>query len=423
MHYAKLEAMSNSEKIPEENQWRTRLFEIILITVLIAALLSTAVNLILLLSNSGSTSNIVISFLFSLIFIALYFFARKGQIWPRWVFVLSTIPLLMFIEAPQETFIGSNMLAAAVPLIAASYFISSVSVLIITPMLIAMFFAQAYRAGEGYWGQYPSINSIATIISLGIVSWAGSFFTEKAIHRIHALIESKNKFIHIVSHQLRTPLASMRWQFESLLDDQENLNPEQKETIKAGHEADVIVINRLNQLLMALDIQEGKLSLDPKAIELDKILNTILEKWTDLFEAKQILLKVKSSLDLPAINGDEAKLKIVLEQLFNNAYDYSKVKGKVSVRLEKLEAMLRFTITDTGIGIPTKEQKKIFTQFFRASNAEAVVTDRSGVGLYISKYIIEQHQGKIAFKSQEGSGSSFWFELPILRDNKSKDIA
>jgi two-component system sensor histidine kinase VicK len=128
----------------------------------------------------------------------------------------------------------------------------------------------------------------------------------------------------------------------------------------------------------------------------------------------EIELKINNS-QLKNIKSDPEKLKIVVENLLDNAIRYSQKKGKVKILTEKRKENLYFQIDDEGIGIPKEDQKFIFQKFFRAKNATITQAGGTGLGLYISKEIIKKLKGKIGFKSQEQKGSTFWFSIPIKK--------
>ena len=239
---------------------------------------------------------------------------------------------------------------------------------------------------------------------------------QKTVEKIKELNELRNKFIQVVSHQLRTPLTSMRWNLESLLNDSfGKITSEQKDIVRLTLEANTIVINRIRDMLTVLDIEEGRLgTVNKQEASLNSLLDSVLADFKKKIEIKNIDFKYNPPKTLvPAINVDLEKIREVFEKLIENAIDYTKEKGRISIMFDKLDGFIRFEITDTGIGIPTAEQSHMFQRFYRGSNAFAMKQDASGIGLYIAKYFVEQHGGKIGFSSKEGFGSTFWFKLPV----------
>lgn len=240
--------------------------------------------------------------------------------------------------------------------------------------------------------------------------------------RLQNLEQAKSKFVSVTTHQLRTPLSAIKWTFHMLLSGGFGpISDEQKDFLKKGYDSTQRIITIVNDLLNVdyIDAEKEDYSFVP--VKLEELIAGVIFEFANQAESKKLTLKfVKPEISLPEITADPIRLSMVLENLLDNAIKYSLPKGTVSVYLkgDKINSasnQLEVVVADNGIGVPQKDRDKIFHRFFRAPNAIKVQTDGSGLGLFISKDIIDKHGGEIWFESKEGEGTAFHFTLPIHR--------
>lgn len=223
----------------------------------------------------------------------------------------------------------------------------------------------------------------------------------------------KSEFVSVVSHQLRSPLSNLRWVIELLTSGRINgVSEKQLEYFKILKENSTRMRELVSDLLIVSRIETAKLSLKKKEISLEVLAREIIEELEAFARASNVKLDLKAPKNLPKVFADPSQIRLVIENLLDNAVRYIKEKGKVEIKLEKIDKYCRFEIKDTGVGIPEEDQKYIFQKFFRSENVMRYQTQGSGLGLYIAKSIVKRSGGKIGFKSQEGIGSTFWFTLP-----------
>lgn len=240
---------------------------------------------------------------------------------------------------------------------------------------------------------------------------------KKAEERIKELSELRSKFLNIMAHQLRTPLSSVNWNLEMLISgDMGKLEDTQKKFLQVTYNESKKITNRIRDLLAAVDIEDRRALVKKEVVAIDGLITSIVGEARERATLKGLRFSYNGpSKELPEIIGDNEKLRIALSQLVENAITYTPDNGEVVVTLTEKKGMIRFEVRDTGVGVPVAEQHRIDERFYRASNASLMHPDGFGLGLYVTKYFIEQHNGLFGFESVEGKGSTFWVELPAKK--------
>jgi len=246
---------------------------------------------------------------------------------------------------------------------------------------------------------------------------------KKAEERVKKVNELRKKFVTVISHQLRTPLASVVWNLEMLMGgDVGKLKEEQTALLRANHGRLNDLIRIIAELMELIDIEENRITLSKEETNIDELCQSVIQDYQQQAKLKQIkLTKITPKRPMPKLNIDFQKIRNAMDHFINNAIIYTPEKGRVTINLQVKKGKVRFETTDTGIGIPKEEQDKIFSKFFRASNAMKTITDLSGVGLAVSKHYIEQHNGTVGFTSKQNKGSTFWFELPVEENEETAE--
>ena len=241
--------------------------------------------------------------------------------------------------------------------------------------------------------------------------------TVRSLHDVTELAkvnQLKSEYVSTVSHEMRTPLTSIKAYLDLLLDGEAGeLNEMQLEALHVMEGSTNRIIDMINNFLDLARIEEGIISFNKKPFVFDSAVSEAIEPLRNQFNEKDIRLK----LNLPGrplwVSGDRARILQVLTNLLSNACKYTPNGGEVDLSVMADGQKVRVDVTDTGIGIAEEDQPKIFTKFFRASNNElAGPVTGSGLGLAISKSIVEMHGGGIWFHSNPGSGTTFSFTLP-----------
>jgi len=234
------------------------------------------------------------------------------------------------------------------------------------------------------------------------------------ISELRRLERVRRDFVANVSHELKTPLTAIQGFAETLLagalDDRQNRQ----------HFLEIIRdharrLARLTDDLLKLSLVEaGKLDMEFQPLAVTELIDSCVETTRLGAEEKQQTLQVECPADLPTIRGDSRRLQEVLQNLLDNAVQYTPAGGRITIRAQASNGTVVITVSDTGIGIPQADQARIFERFYRVDAARSRAVGGTGLGLAISRHIVEAHGGRIWVESTVGQGSDFHFALPIF---------
>ncbi len=220
----------------------------------------------------------------------------------------------------------------------------------------------------------------------------------------------KDEFVALISHDLRTPLTSIMGYLELTLDDG-NLTEQQHGYLDIVNRNADRLLRLVNDLLFVARLEAGQLDLRPADLDLAAVVRQSVAEAEPRAAAGGIELTCEAG-EVPAVQADRGRMFQLLDNLVSNAIKFTPAGGDVRVSLAPVNGVVRLEVSDTGIGIATAEQTRLFERFFRASTASDRQIPGTGLGLYIARAIVEAHGGSIAVQSEPGEGTSFCVELP-----------
>jgi signal transduction histidine kinase len=241
--------------------------------------------------------------------------------------------------------------------------------------------------------------------------YLGRVWTLRDVTEERHLDRLRDALIATVSHELRTPLTSIIGYLELVGTGADPLNAEDAGYIEVVGRNAVRLQRMVEDLLFLAQLDAGSFSLDLGEADLVELAGEAIQAARPAAEAKNLTLTLEH--DEPTIvSADANRIGQALDNLISNAIKFTPKGGKVHVLIENRDSTYTLQITDTGYGIPSSEQQRLFERFFRSTTASANNVPGTGLGLTIAKTIIERHGGSIGFESTEGKGTTFTISLP-----------
>ncbi|GAB4579274.1 MAG: hypothetical protein Fur0022_20120 [Anaerolineales bacterium] len=229
--------------------------------------------------------------------------------------------------------------------------------------------------------------------------------------------QAKSKFVSVVSHELRLPMTSIKGYTDLLLQGMVGpINDSQKnflDVIRNNVERMRILVSDLSDISR---IETGRLRLECAALPLYGLVEQVVKSLLPKIQEKEQLLQVNVPEDLPKCYADPNRVIQVLTNLVSNAWKYTEKGGQITVSGRVMGNVLCVEVADNGVGISEADQRMIFTQFFRSEDEKVRAESGWGLGLSVTKHLVELMGGEIGFRSRLGEGSTFWFTVPMAKE-------
>jgi PAS domain S-box-containing protein len=229
-----------------------------------------------------------------------------------------------------------------------------------------------------------------------------------------AVDTAKSEFVALATHQLRTPIAAIRWNVELLEKKMEgSITEDQNRYLVKINRNVQRMVSLINDFLSVSKLEMGTFASSQEAVNLSDFVDSIVDEFSEKISQKGLTLNRVDNPPQLQVMTDGRLLHIIVSNLMSNASKYSSPNGTLNFSYTLEGTTLQIVVKDDGIGIPENELERLFSKFFRATNAQAHQTQGTGLGLYVVKQSVEKLGGTIEVSSQENAGAQFLVKLPV----------
>ena len=238
---------------------------------------------------------------------------------------------------------------------------------------------------------------------------------EIILEKEKTLSQLKDEFVFIISHELKLPITAVKGYIETIFSQySSSLTSEAKELLQLTDINSERLNKLLNDLMDISKIEQGSLQVKLLDVSLEPLISEVLSNLFIDARKKKMALTQEGDLDT-GVKADPDRLKEVLTNLVGNAIKYTPDGGRVAVKIKKESGLAQVSVIDNGLGISEEDQKHLFEKFYRVENEQTRVVKGSGLGLFITKQLVEKMGGQIGVSSKVGTGTTFYFTLPRYR--------
>lgn len=231
--------------------------------------------------------------------------------------------------------------------------------------------------------------------------------------KLRELGQAKDEFISMASHQLRTPLTTVKGYLSMVLEgDVGPVTANEREMLRRAFAGTQRMVFLIADLLNVSRLQSGKFVIQNRVTNLADLIESEIDQIKEIAKSHNLTLIYDKPLNFPILMLDDEKIRQVVMNFLDNSLFYTSKGGHILAKLEATPGSINFTVADNGVGVPADVQHHLFTKFYRADNAKKIRPDGTGLGLYIAKKVVAAQGGAIIFKSTLGKGSVFGFSMP-----------